>query len=178
MKYVCTAEGFDYYLFKPNILHLFNKNFQEMYFMRWIRFAIASLRGSVIYYMFENGKAVGYCLLEPGGGRYTFAEKTNVIIAPYVIAPHARGRGLSELLINTVTNDLFSGSRIWAAVDKDNIPSIRALTKTGFVQYGRASTYGLFRKYVMSEDNGAQYILVYKEKCFDGGNNCANNGEK
>ena len=128
--------------------------------------------------MFENGKAVGYCLLEPGGGRYTFAKKTNVVIAPYVIAPDARGRGLSKLLVNTVTNDLFCGSRIWAAVDKDNIPSIRALTKTGFVQYGRASTHGVSRKYVMSEDNEAQYIVVYKEKGFDRENNCATYGEK
>jgi len=144
---------------------LFHEVLDDRYQKMRFRFTAASLRGSVIYYMLKGGKTVGYCLLEPGGWRYTFAEKSDVVIAPYVIAPGERGKGLGRLLIDTVISELYSGGgRVWAVVGEDNPASMKTLERAGFTRYSKARKEGIFNKFFLSEEPQARYFVYFKDK--------------
>lgn len=158
MNYITTHDGFDFYKFRPSVFHLFYKSYETMTFMKWCRFSIAAMRGSHIYYMMNNGEVYGYCLLETGGGRYTFSNKDDLIIAPYIIAPEKRGNGYATIMLKYICSQLCVGHKVFAMVKVDNYASIRVMQKLGFAVISKANNFGFQRKYVLSKDPTAGYL--------------------
>ena len=159
------SNQYEYSRYKPTIFRLFKETFEHIGTRKKIRYIISCLRGSVVYYMKSNNNTVGYCLLERGGGRYTFISNIDSVISPYIIKPEMRGKGIGTQLLKDIAenNEIVFPGNIYALVRKNNIASIHAMTKADYQFYGYANNVGTLRKYKLASEDDSEY-LVYCRK--------------
>ena len=117
------------------------------------------IRGSAIIYMKKKDEIVGYCLLEPGGGRYPDISVNDIVISPYVIKEEQRGKGYGTELLSAVKNIINNKKKIYAMVKKDNIPSVRAMEKAGYSRIAFADVSGFLRKYSFNSVETSEYYV-------------------
>ena len=68
-------------------------------------------------------------------------SKGNLIINPYYVTPECRGNGIAKQLIKLVLlHRPNSAMRIWAVVQKKNIPSVKVLQSVRFDSNGFVET--------------------------------------
>lgn len=149
--------NYAYFVYKPKLFKLFQDCYQPMSFRKYIRFSISALRGSRIIYMEVDGETVGYCLLEPGGGRYKNLNKSDLVISPYVIREDLRGKGYGTRILKDVVSLVGEKQIIFAIVKKDNCASLHAMEKAGYIYKTNANIVGLLRKYVFGDDANYEY---------------------
>ena len=153
--------GFSFFVYRPRLTRLFLVNYQEMYLKKTVRFILSMIRGSVIIYMKKDDEIVGYCLLEPGEGRYPDISGNDVVISPYVIKEDQRGKGYGTVLLSAVKDIIHNEKKIYAMVKKDNIPSVRAMEKAGYSKIAFADIHGFLRRYSFnSSDESKFYVYV------------------
>lgn len=151
-------EKYNSTIFKP-----FKVCYEEMTFLKKIRFLVQALRGSVIFYLKKEDNVLGYVMFEKGAGiRYPDTNENDVIISPYTVNPAQRGKGYGTRILIDVKESLskyFKGN-IYAEVRQNNIASIKAMEKAGYEFQYYAKQKGILKRYVRS-DKESEY-LVYK----------------
>ena len=155
---------YEYSKYKPCIFRLFEETFEHIGTRKRVRYMISCIRGSVVYYMKANESTVGYCLIEKGGGRYTFISKKDSVISPYIIKNEMRGKGIGTQLLKDIAEHreiIFSGN-IYALVRKNNIASIHAMTKAEYELYGYANNVGVLRRYKLASKDDSKYLVFYR----------------
>lgn len=144
--------GNNYEVFSPTIFRPFRECFQVLYFKRRVRFIIQSMRNSIIFYLRKDNDIVGYIYLERGGGRYTWCNKNDWVISPYVVREDLRGQGIgTEMLkdLKTISKRFLSG-RIFAIVRNSNTRSVSVMKKAGFKYITNVKRIdGIFPKYMI-----------------------------
>lgn len=162
LKFIKNIEGYDYYEFTPTLGMWFFKNYDKMYFKRWIRMLLEFIQGGYkVYYMMKNDDVLAYCLVAKGGRRLKCTTKKDIVLGPYFVMPNKRGQGLSKILIDIILNKLeIEYESAYDYIHKDNIPSIRASIAVGFREFGRANITKHLRKIKVSADKlKAEYII-------------------
>src|SRR5690554_5965989 len=102
MKIIKQTNEIEIYKFRPRFFKLFHYKLFELTKREYIRYLLAKIRGSRIFYVLEKGNPIGLCLIEKGGGRYTFCSKDDIVIVPIYIKEEYRRKGWANMLINTI----------------------------------------------------------------------------
>ncbi len=161
---VYEKDDYKIYAFKPNVFKLFYRNLEPLTMRKWVRFQLERMRGYVVYYLEVSGEIVGSCLVSSGGGRYSFADKKDIVIGPYFVCPEHRGHGYASVMVDAVLNHLgIKFEHAWDWIRKNNYPSIKTTENNGFERVYEADVVGFTRKIVLTDDGqGGWYI--YKKK--------------
>lgn len=117
---------------------------------RWFPFSerarlmLRSFFGYIFYSADQHGRMIAYCFLKRNYLRkYRFMQTRDVIINPYFVSPEFRGKGYGEIILQMSTKDRQAEwHAAWAVVKADNLPSIAALRRTGFLQVGYSMKNG------------------------------------
>ena len=127
-----------------------------------IRLALRSLRTYNVYYIIDDGKAIGYCFIKKNYlNKYSFMDRKDVIINPYLVDEAYRGQHLGEKMIQYAMDDMCSQySTMWAVIEKDNIASIKTVEKLGFSFKGYAKSKCFAWKLCNEQTN----LVVYNIK--------------
>ena len=127
-----------------------------------LRLALRSLRTYNIYYIADDGNAIGYCFIKKNYfNKYSFMDKNDVIINPYLVDSAYRGHHLGAQLIQYAMDDLINQySKMWAVIEKDNIASIKTVESLGFSLIGYAKSKHFSWKLCNEQTN----LVVYNIK--------------
>ena len=156
-----TQGGYRIYEFIPSITRLFYKNMEDISFQRRIRFALELIKGYKVYYLEIRGKIVGYCVISIGGGRYSFAGKSDIVVGPYYVEKEERGNHYSELLVSELLmydNIHYNDAYDW--IKKTNIPSLKCSEAVGFEIVGTADIVKPFRRIAARNDDSGEYYIL------------------
>ncbi len=163
MKEVYRSKAYTFYEYKPTVLRPFYMELEKLYLKRRLRLAIAYFSGYKVYYVKENERYVGYCVVSQGGAsRYWFSNKADIIVGPYYICPEYRGRKLSELMLDVVLNRLnIDYACAYEYIAKNNRPSIKAAKSIGFYRIKEADVTPLLRN-IRPRENGTGTYWIFK----------------
>ena len=164
MRCVYKIENIELHEYVPTLFSPLYCNFEPMSLVRRIRFLFDYLhkRAYRVYYLKVDNDIVGYCFITPGGRRLNCSTNEDIVVGPYYIQERYRGKGLSEILINTsLANSAYSYKTAYAWVFKKNIPSIKACEACGFIKYGELNVVGKIRRLV--EVPNGKYIIFMKK---------------
>lgn len=152
----CSYKIFEY---SPHLFKFFLINIEPLTFKRIIRFFFEYIKGYKVYYLSIEDAFVGYCVISCGGGRYSFADKSDIVVGPYFIEPKSRGKGYSELLVSSIIDSPeYANRTAFDWIKKDNIPSLKCSKKLGF-HVVREAKLGRFFRTIKIVNNGDYYIL-------------------
>ena len=90
-----------------------------------------------LYLIYDGHNLIHLSVITPRYFRFPFMGKEDLQIGDTWTMPDYREKGLASFAIQKIV-ELYKkpGRRIWYVVEEDNIPSIRAVEKAGFVKYG------------------------------------------
>lgn len=90
-----------------------------------------------LYLIYSGDNLVHRSVITPRYFRFPFMGKEDLQIGDTWTMPEYRGKGLASFAIQKIV-ELYKkpGRRFWYVVEEDNIPSIKAVEKAGFVKYG------------------------------------------
>ncbi len=165
LVYLKQIEGIDFYKYKASLFNYFYTPmaYYENLFSRKIRETLDYVRGGYnVIYMARENKIVGYGIITKGGGRNKFATARDVVFNSLYIDPDERGKGLGNILVGAFLHDIgIKYESAYEYIRNDNIPSIKAAEKNGFVKVSNAKRQGFLQNIVRS-DNGVLGIYEYK----------------
>ncbi len=162
LKY--STDNYCIYQYQPKRSKLFYKNLEPLTLKKWFRFQLELIKGYTVYYMVVSDEIVGSCVVSRGGGRYSFAEKKDIVIGPYFVCPEHRGHGYASVMVDDVLNHLgIEYEYAWDWIRKDNYASIKTTERNGFEQVYEADVVGFTRKIVLT-DKGQGGWYIYKKK--------------
>lgn len=154
------------YAYKPTASRLFYEYFGKMTLQSRIRFLLELIKGYEVFYLETDNELVAYCVISKGGGRYSFAGKTDIVVGPYYVSRKHRGNHYSELLISEVLQ--YDGLQFDEAYDwikKTNTPSLKCSDALSLKITGTADVVKPFRRIVLrNDDSGEYYILKAKRE--------------
>lgn len=164
LEKVYEKNSYEFYKYSPSLLNPFYVNLEKLTFKRRIRLIIAFFAGYCVYYLAQDGKYIGYCLVQSGKDkRYKFATDKDIIVGPYYISDEYRGKKLSIELLNYVLK--YSDLKYENAYDyigKDNIPSIKASEAVGFEYMSDAKISKYLRRLSLCDIQGTYSVYVYR----------------
>lgn len=167
LKYLKQIEGIDFYEYKTKLFDYFYvpMAYYEKLFSRKIRETLDYIRGGYrVIYMARYDKIVGYGIVTKGGGRNKFATNKDVVFNSLYISPDERGKGLGNVLVGAFLRELgIKYDKAYEYIRNDNIPSVKAAEKNGFVKVSCAKRQGVLQNIVAS-DEGVLGIYEYKGK--------------
>ena len=158
-------DSFQIYEYKPSLNHLFYNNMEPLTVQRRVRFIIELIRGYKVYYLYKDKQVVAYSVVSPGGGRYSFAGKKDIVVGPYYVSPECRGNHYSEILVRQILNlDNIDYEYAYDWVRKNNTASMITSERIGFTVIGTANLKGITRRIVPCTGNeGSINILKYSK---------------
>lgn len=165
LSLVLQTERYTIYKYQPSPKKLFYKNLEPLTLKKWIRFQLELRKGYFVYYLSVSGQLVGSCVVSKGGGRYSFADKKDIVVGPLFVLEKYRGNKYSELLIGELLHcDSIKFDYAYEWIRKDNIPSLRCCSNAGFEIVGSADLSKVFRRIcVRNNMEGKYYILKYSK---------------
>lgn len=90
-----------------------------------------------LFLIYDSKAIVHRSVITPRYFRFPFMAREDLQIGDTWTMPEYRGKGLATFAIQKIVElHKKPGRRFWYVVEEDNIPSIRAVEKTGFVKYG------------------------------------------
>lgn len=129
--------------------------------------AFRSLKGYSYYYCEESGKLCAYLFLKHNYlGYYTFMEKSDLLLNPYMTLPPYRRRGYASALLERAVKDAAeSGHTIYAVVVADNVASQQVLLKEGFMLEGYVThTLETIRRSKLTKTHTPTNLLLFVRK--------------
>ena len=104
-------------------------------------------RDYAMFVIYDENKVIHRSVVFPGYFRFPFMAKDDLQIGDTWTLPECRGQGLASFAIRAITSACRRPGRMfWYVVDQDNLASIRAIEKVGFVKVGegiRTKRFGL-----------------------------------
>ncbi len=168
LTYLTTVDGIDFYRYRTRLFHYFYTPmaYYEKLFTRCIRETLDYLRGGyAVIYMAEGDTLLGYGVVTRGGGRSRFCTPRDIVLGSLWVQPEARGRGLANTLIRGLSECCgFVYEAAYEYIRHDNLPSVKAAERNGFVKVANASHRGLLRS-VVQDPKG--HLGIYR-KAFPG----------
>lgn len=153
------------YAYKPSLFRMFYRNYEKQTPQRFIRFLFELHKGYTVYYLEKDENIVAYSVVSKGGGRYHFAENSDIVVGPYFVLEEYRGNHYSEILVSEILNHIETDYRYafdW--VKKTNEPSLKCSDRVGFRIVNTADIIPPLRKIVVrNNDSGEYYILRMKK---------------
>jgi RimJ/RimL family protein N-acetyltransferase len=90
-----------------------------------------------LYLIYDSHNLIYRSVITPGYFRFPFMGKEDLQIGDTWTMPEYRRKGLASFAIQKIVElHKKPGRRFWYVVEENNIPSIRAVKKAGFVKYG------------------------------------------
>lgn len=164
MQYLKTVDGVDFYCHRVSLFHYFYTPMApyERLFTRMIRETLDYCRGGyAVVYMARGNTLLGYGVVTRGGGRNRFCTRRDIVLGSLWVQPAARGQGLANILIHGLSEELgFSYQSAYEYIRHDNVPSILAAERNGFVKVANARHVGLLRSVVEAEDG---HLGIYRK---------------
>lgn len=128
--------------------------------LRYLVRAFTERRGGHCFLLYEREVFVGYAIIrETVSQRFLFSRAGDHILAPYVIFPAFRGRGLAQKLLAAALAQL-GESKVWAYTTQDNAVSMAVLQKAGFVSAGPVHM-DKRKRYAVLPEGGTSPNLLY-----------------
>jgi RimJ/RimL family protein N-acetyltransferase len=140
VKNVLIDAKFSLVLWKPSVSEIVPAG------VAWLPFAvwwvmhylhIFANRDYSLFLIYDSKTIVHRSVITPRYFRFPFMAREDLQIGDTWTMPEYRGKGLATFAIQKIVElHKKPGRRFWYVVEEDNIPSIRAVEKTGFVKYG------------------------------------------
>ena len=156
-NFVLTGE-YSSKLWRPTVTTIVPEGIPYLPFSLWWimhHFRLFPNRDFSLYLIYSGHRLVHRSLVTPRYFRFPFMGKDDLQIGDTWTAPVHRGKGLATFAIQKLL-DLHKkpGRKIWYVVDEENLPSIRAAEKAGFIRVGegqRTKRFGMrtFGSYVI-----------------------------
>lgn len=156
-----------YYIFHPNIFHLFPKS-GDTRIMDWtqrIRFLIMLFNGYRVYIVTDvNDVVKGSITISNGGSfRFPFTTKRDLIDGPSFTVPEYRKQGVASRLGNKIMNKYEKEyDTMYGVINENNHASIERCKKNGYRICGKVKL-DMFHRYVMSS-SGNVVLVAYDRK--------------
>ena len=156
----------DFYMYKASLGNYFYMpmNPYEKRLTCKIHRTIDYIRGGYkIIYIAREEKLLGYGLILKGGGLNTFSKTKDVVFTSLYISPDERKNGYGNLLIEFLCSESEKAkcNKIYECIRSDNVPSIKAAERNGFVKISNANRTGLLKRFVI-DSKGNYGIYEYK----------------
>lgn len=165
---VIQKDEFSFYLFKPDVLHLYDKEKKgrcepvHRYTIKHIlhQYVYLIFSGYQILYFEKNNEVVSY-VIYTNCRRHIFnsGNKNDYYVIFYYTYPEYRGKGYSSILMKTLFHYIDDNNDFYECIAKSNTASIRAAEKIGFVQDGFVTKSKYLHKLSRVEDS---YTFLYK----------------
>lgn len=137
---VSIDKRFNTVLWKPSTLEVVPKGTALLPFgIWWImhHLHIFTNKDYSLYLIYDGDNLIHRSVITPRYFRFPFMGKKDLQIGDTWTMPEYRGKGLASFAIQEIVKlHKKPGRRFWYIVEEDNIPSIRAVEKVGFVKYG------------------------------------------
>ncbi|MBQ9532121.1 MAG: GNAT family N-acetyltransferase [Eubacterium sp.] len=149
------------YMFTSSPLCILPKKYSKSFsFNEKIKLHLRAIRGYYLYFVEYNEKMIAYCFLKKNYlGKYSFMNKNDLLINPYLVIEEHRGKKLGERILRAALNNAPSNTKnVWAVVLSDNTPSIKTLQKLDFVLAG----YSNIKRFSHSLTTKRNDKLVFK----------------
>ena len=105
------------------------------------------IRYFAMFVIYDGDRVIHRSLVFPGYFRFPFMAKNDLQIGDTWTLPEYRGQGLASLAVGAIVGACRRpGRAFWYVVDQNNLASIRAIEKSGFVKIGegiRTKRFGL-----------------------------------
>jgi RimJ/RimL family protein N-acetyltransferase len=146
-------------LWRPTITAIVPTGIPYLPFALWWimhHFRLFPNRDYSLFLIYSGHRLVHRSLVTPRYFRFPFMGKNDLQIGDTWTAPAHRGKGLATFAIQKLFGlHQKPGRKIWYVVDEENLPSIRAAEKAGFIKVGvgqRGKRFGmkLFGSYMIS----------------------------
>lgn len=140
---IIQIESLDLQIYSSKITQILPREYQNCFPYEMKKHLLfRAISGYYLYYYAVKDSVICYCFLKKNYfHKYTFMLKGDLIINPYYVVPEYRGNGIAKQLINQVLLHRPNPSaRIWAVVEKKNVPSVKVLQKVGFTFKGSVET--------------------------------------
>ncbi len=127
-------------LWKPSVLKIVPTGVARLQFAVWWamhNFRIFTNKDYGLYLIYDDHNLIHRSLITPRYFRFPFMTREDLQIGDTWTMPEYRGKCLASFAIQKIV-ELYKkpGRMFWYVVEEDNIPSIRAVEKAGFVKYG------------------------------------------
>ena len=136
-----TPEGLTYTFWRPSFLNWkpaelpFHPKFLAWALLHHLH--IFKNRRFSVFILRSEQRIAHYSFLFPGFFRFGFMGKKHLQIGDTWTEPSFRGQGLASFAIQKITEQHASANTsLWYLTEKDNVPSIRAAEKAGFILAG------------------------------------------
>lgn len=103
-----------------------------------------------IFYAYQSDQIVSRALVCKKCWKYPFISAHDLVIGPVFTLKEMRGKGISPLLITEILDSQYYECA-YAAINADNISSVKCFTKAGFIDAGFIIESRHFRKYTKTE---------------------------
>lgn len=154
LKYLKQIDNIKFYLYKPTLRKIYYACYENdeipPYFSRFIHklrmFRELYKSKYQVVYMEKDNKIIGHLVFGKGGSRVAMSSTDDIVIGPIWIIPSARSKGYGSIGIDFILNKMgLNYQYAYEYIDKDNIPSIRAVEKNGFTFVGDCNEFGIFK---------------------------------
>lgn len=169
LRFVKSAEGVDFYLFRPRP--------GRWYYTGWdgwaedrtahtrshrVRMAIEWLEaGYRVYYMAKDDEIVGYVTVARGGGRLRCATRRDIVLGPVYTPARFRGKGYATAGEKAVLHSLeIPYDAAYEYIKKDNAPSLRVAEKCGFTRFADGQIRGRLRRVCIAKEGTGTHVIV------------------
>jgi RimJ/RimL family protein N-acetyltransferase len=137
-------------LWRPTVTTIVPEGIPYLPFALWWimhHFHLFPNRCYSLYLIYSGHRLVHRSLVAPRYFRFPFMGKDDLQIGDAWTAPLHRGKGLATFTLQELLK-LYNkpGRKFWYVVDEENVPSIRAVEKAGFIRAGegeRTKRFGM-----------------------------------
>lgn len=127
-------------LWRPSIGSLVPRGIPRFPFAAWWFFHYLRVfhnRDYAIFVVYDGDKTIHRSCVFPGYFRFPFMAKDDLQIGDTWTLPECRGQGVASFAIRAIASACQRPRRtFWYVVDQDNLASIHAVEKAGFVKVG------------------------------------------
>ena len=137
---ITLEEGYASFLWEPSLGEIVPRGMPYFPFGVWWVMHFTRIFSNTNYSILlirYHDSLVHRSIVTPGYFRFPFMQKEDLQIGDTWTSPEHRGKGLAVFAIRKIIAGVANKKRrIWYIVEKNNIPSIKAAEKAGFVRYG------------------------------------------